>query len=86
MKRLFLLIASSVVLVSCGQVATIRTSAGLVIEAPVTNVPVNAGQHVSLLTVKGDLYQILPRIEATGVKTIDTTELYVLQGTVIKVD
>lgn len=86
MKRLFLLIASSVVVVSCGQVATIRTSAGYVIEAPVANVPVKAGQHVSLVTVNGDLYHILPRIEATGVETIDTTELYVLQGTVIKVD
>lgn len=86
MKRLFLLIASSVAVVSCGQIATIRTSAGYVIEAPVTNVPFKAGQHVSLVTVNGDLYHILPHIEATGVETIDTAELYVLQGTVIKVD
>lgn len=84
MKRLLSLLSVVFLLSSCDRVVTVRTSCGRIVEASAENVTVKAGQKVSLITVTGNLYRILPTRQATGVKTIDSTDLYIMQGTVMQ--
>lgn len=95
MKRLSSFVTFSLIVVSSyavihaflwqmSRTVTVRTSSGHVIEVPVDDVSFKTGQEVSLVTVNDNLYRILPTREATGVKVIDSTDLYVIQGVVMQ--